>query len=57
MVPLLLYALIAGGMGWSISKKKWGIAAFCGSLLAWMLVIQIIQAIIAVMMVHSGSLT
>jgi len=49
MSPLLFYALIAGGFGWSIHKKKWGLVAFTGALLVWILTMQIVIA----MMSHS----
>lgn len=45
MIPLLMYAAFAGGMGWSISKKKWGAAAFFGAMLVWMIVVQIAVAL------------
>jgi hypothetical protein len=45
MTPILLYALIAAGLGWSIHKKKWGIAVFCGAILVWMLAMQLIIAL------------
>jgi hypothetical protein len=45
MTPILLYTLIAAGLGWSIHKKMWGIAVFCGAMLVWMLVMQLIIAI------------
>lgn len=45
MTPILLYALIAAGLGWSVHKKWWGVAVVCGSLLVWMLVMQLIIAL------------
>jgi hypothetical protein len=45
MTPLLLYALFAGGMGWSIHKKKWGATAFFAAMLIWMCINQIAIAI------------
>jgi phosphotransferase system glucose/maltose/N-acetylglucosamine-specific IIC component len=44
-MPLILYALFAGGFGWSVHKKKWGVAAFFGAMLLWMWVNQIAIAI------------
>lgn len=44
MTPILLYALIAGGMGYAIHRKKWGIAAFCGAMLVWLLLMQCVIA-------------
>ncbi len=57
MLPLLMYAAFAGGMGWSIHKKNWGAAAFFSAMLVWMLIIQIEGIVAAVLMSHSGSLT
>ena len=45
MVPLILYAAFAGGMGWAISKKKWGATAFFAAMLIWMIVNQFAIAI------------
>jgi hypothetical protein len=51
MTPLLMYAAFAGGMGWGIQKKKWGVAAFFGAMLVWMIVVQLA---VALMSAHSG---
>jgi phosphotransferase system glucose/maltose/N-acetylglucosamine-specific IIC component len=45
MSPLILYALFAGGFGWSIHKKKWGLTAFLAAMLIWMMINQIAIAI------------
>lgn len=45
MVPLFLYAAFAGGMGWAINKKKWGLTAFFAAMLLWMCINQIAIAI------------
>jgi hypothetical protein len=44
MTPLLFYAIIAGLGGYSIKKKWWGGAAFCGAMLVWLLLMQCISA-------------
>ena len=43
-MPVLLYLLVAAGLGLSIHKKKWGIAAFCGAFMLWLLLMQCIIA-------------
>jgi hypothetical protein len=43
-VPLLIYALIAALLGWSIHKRHWGVSAFALSLLIWLLLMQCIIA-------------
>jgi len=45
MNPLLFFAIIAGAMGWSVHKKKWGLAAFFIAVLAWTIAIQIAYAL------------
>jgi hypothetical protein len=45
MMPLLMYAAFAGGMGWAITKKKWGLTAFFGGMMLWMMLIQLCMAI------------
>jgi hypothetical protein len=61
MNPFLLWVAFSAGLGWSVHKKKWGIAAFFGAMLAWVAVIQIATAIIEIAVagvsMHSGSLT
>jgi hypothetical protein len=47
MTPLILYALFAGGMGWSIHKKKWGFTAFFGAMMLWMIIVQIAIAMMS----------
>jgi len=36
-----LFALFAGGFGWSVHKKRWGVAAFFAAMLVWMIANQI----------------
>jgi len=45
MSPLLFFAIIAGGMGWSVHKKKWGLAAFFIAMLAWIITMQLAIAL------------
>ena len=47
MTPLLMYAAFAGGMGWGIHKKKWGVAAFFGAMLVWMIIVQLSVALMS----------
>ena len=44
MSPLLFYALMSGLFGYSIHKKWWGIVAFSGCMIAWLLLMQCIYA-------------
>jgi len=44
MSPLLFFALIAGGMGLSVHKKKWGLAAFFIAMLVWLIAMQFVSA-------------
>lgn len=54
MTPLLMYALFAGGFGWSISKKKWGFTAFFGAMLVWMLLVELCMTLLSM---HTGVLS
>jgi hypothetical protein len=44
MIPLFLYALFAGLMGFCIHKKWYGGASFAGAMLVWMLLVQVLMA-------------
>jgi len=46
-MPFLIYLAVAAGFGWSIHKKKWGWTALSGAVLIWLLVMQIVIAIIS----------
>jgi hypothetical protein len=47
MTPLLMYAAFAGGLGWGIHKQKWGVAAFFGAMLVWMIIVQLAAALMS----------
>jgi|HubBroStandDraft_1064217.scaffolds.fasta_scaffold192783_2 hypothetical protein len=47
MTPFMMYMAAAALLGFSVYKKWWGITAFAGCVLVWML---LMQAVIAYMM-------
>jgi hypothetical protein len=61
MNPFLMWVAFSAGLGISVHKKKWGIAAFFAAMLGWVAVIEIatalLQVAIATLQAHSGSLT
>jgi hypothetical protein len=61
MNPFLLWVVFSAGLGWSVHKKKWGIAAFFGAMLAWVAIIQIATALLEIAIAgtaaRTGSLT
>lgn len=44
MTPLLFYTVMAGLFGYSVYKKWWGVTAFAGCMVVWLLLMQCIAA-------------
>jgi len=44
MTPFLFYTAMAGLLGYSVYKKWWGITAFAGAMLVWLMLVQCIMA-------------